>query len=249
MQASTLVTVGILGISLLVAGGFAWAYAEAQVRLGHPRNPALRRALTFAALWMALTGGAAASGLLARFDLRPPPMAFMFVVTVGLALGLGLSRVGDTFARGLPLAVLVGLQGFRFPLELVMHAAAREGTMPHEMSFTGLNFDIVTGLSALLLLSLARPGGDLPRGLVWAWSVLGSFLLANIGCVAVLASPMIQAFGSDPAHVNRWVVHFPFVFLPTVLVACAVFGHVVVFRALAIRADNGNVGRRGLGIR
>ena len=173
---------------------------------------------------------------MSTFD-RHPWLSVVF--TVALGLGLGLSRVGEAFARGLPLAVLVGMQGFRFPLELVMHAAAREGTMPHEMSFTGRNFDIVTGLCALLLLCLVKPGGQLPRGLVWVWSVLGSALLANIGIVAVLASPMIQAFGSDPAHVNRWVVYFPFVFLPTVLVACAVFGHVVVFRALIMRTESG----------
>lgn len=232
MTASTLVTLGIPGISLIVATGFALAYGVARARLGHPRGPALRSAFGFAVFWLALTGGVAASGLLTRFDLRPPPMAIMLVASVGLGLGLGLSRVGDTFARGLPLAALVGAQGFRFPLELVMHAAAREGTMPHEMSFSGFNFDILTGLGALLLLTRIKPGGDLPRGLVWGWNVLGSALLLNIVTVAVLASPMLQAFGSDPAHVNRWVLYFPFVFLPTVLVASAVLGHVVVFRAL-----------------
>ncbi|HYJ10688.1 MAG TPA: hypothetical protein VEX18_16815, partial [Polyangiaceae bacterium] len=129
------------------------------------------------------------------------------------------------------IAWLVAAQSFRLPLELVMHQAAREGVMPVEMSFTGYNFDIVTGASALIVAWLEYKGRASDR-LVFAWNVLGSVLLTVIVTVAVLASPMIRAFGDDPAHINSWVAHFPFIWLGTVLVASAAFGHVVIFRAL-----------------
>jgi hypothetical protein len=242
MSSSLLVAAGILGISVLVAVGFLAAFASAQRRLHRPVWPALGWAGAGTLAWFGLLGGLAISGVLQRFDLRPPPMAFMFLACIGLGLGLGLSRVGESFARGLPLVWLVGAQGFRFPLELVMHQAAREGTMPHEMSFSGFNFDILTGFFALVL-GVVGLRGALSRELVWAWNLVGSALLFNIGVVAVLASPMLRVFGSEPAHVNRWVVFFPFVFLPGVLVAAAVFGHVVVFRALRRKASES--GREG----
>jgi hypothetical protein len=232
MQASALVRLGMTGLAVLVAVGFVWAYGEACARSGAERSSALARALLGAALWMALAGGLAASGMLARFDLTPPPMAFMFVACIGLGVGLGMSRVGGSFARALPLAWLVGAQGFRLPLELVMHQAAREGVMPHEMSFSGYNFDIVTGATALLVAGLLLTGRA-PRALVLAWNLLGTALLAGIAIIALLASPMLHVFGTDPAHVNSWVLAFPYVWLPAVLVTSAVFGHVVVFRALA----------------
>jgi small-conductance mechanosensitive channel len=150
---------------------------------------------------------------------------------LGGGVALGASPFGGRLARALPLWTLIAVQGFRLPLELVMHRAATEGTMPIAMSYSGYNFDIVTGASALLLAWAARRGRA-PAALVLAWNILGSCLLAVIAIVAFLASPMVQAFGPD--QVNRWVTYFPFVYLPAVLVLAAVAGHLVIFRRLAL---------------
>ena len=56
----------------------------------------------------------------------------------------------------------------------------------------------------------------------------GCWCLAVIAVVAVASSPMVRAFGDDPRHVNSWVLHFPYVWLPAVLVTVAIAGHIVV---------------------
>lgn len=184
---------------------------------------------------MALTAVIAAAGVLARFDRRPPPLALLLAAMLALSLGLALSRIGAAFSR-LPLEWLVGLNAFRLPLELAMHRAVDEGVMPRQMSFSGWNFDIVTGLTALVVaFLLARR--SCPRALVVAWNALGSVLLAAILVIAVASTPMVRAFGGDPASLNTFVVWFPFVWLPTVLVPAAIFLHVVIARAL--RATRG----------
>jgi hypothetical protein len=185
--------------------------------------------------WMAATGGAAASGLLARSDVRPPPMAFVFVAMFAVAFGVALSRPGARLARGLPLAALVAAQAFRLPLELAMHEAARQGIMPNRMSFTGANFDIVTGALAIpVAIAIARH--ENARWLVALWNALGALLLANVLVNAFLATPFVHAFGTDPRDVNTFVAYFPFVWLPTVCVAAAIVGHVVVARRLVFDA-------------
>jgi hypothetical protein len=231
MRASWIVTLGIGGLAVIVASGFVMAYALATERLGGSRVHARMRARSAMLAWMGLFALLAERGVLARFDQRPPPLALAMAAFVLSGLLLALSPVGATFARGLPIAWLVGAQGFRFPLELVMHQAAREGVMPVEMSYLGYNFDIVTGITALIVADLAQRGRATHR-LIFAWNVLGCVLLAIIVTVAVLASPMIRAFGDAPAHVNTWIAYFPYIWLGTVLVASAVFGHVVIFRAL-----------------
>ncbi|MFN7143787.1 MAG: hypothetical protein ACK4YP_08440, partial [Myxococcota bacterium] len=180
------------------------------------------------AAWMALAGALAYAGVLADFDARPPPMAFLFLGTFAIGMVVGLSRVGASLARAFPLWALVLVQGFRFPLELLMHEAAAEGTMPDAMTWTGWNYDVLTGLTALVVAPLLFAGA--PRALAWAWNVLGILTLAGITVVAFLASPMVGAFGPDQR--NTWVTTFPFVWLPTVLVASAVAGHVIVTRRL-----------------
>lgn len=185
------------------------------------------RAIAAAAGWLALTSALALSGVTAQFDARPPPFVFVLVGTLALGLGLGLSRVGLALAAT-PLPILVGFQAFRLPLELLMHHAATEGVMPPVMSYTGRNLDIVAGAGALVVaVALWRRAG---RGLAWAWVVLAFATLGNVVFIAVRASPLFAAYG--PEQLNTWVAYAPFIWLPTVLVATALAGQIVVVRAL-----------------
>jgi len=77
-------------------------------------------------------------------------IAALVVLLVGGTLAFTTVQA-DRLARGTPLAVLVIVQSFRLPLELAMHRAFVEGLMPVQMSYSGLNFDIVTGTTALVL--------------------------------------------------------------------------------------------------
>jgi len=151
---------------------------------------------------------------------------------------LAFSRLGTTLASSVPVAWLVGFHAFRFPLELVMHRAATDGTMPPQMTFTGSNFDIVTGVSALLVGGVAATGRA-PRWLLLAWNTLGTGLLVAILVIAVASLPLFQAFGSEPSRVNTWVAYFPFVWLPAGLVSAAALGHLLLWRRLLSRGVRG----------
>ena len=214
-------------------GGLAVATAAAFVLLFSRGRPARRRSLAvIVAIAMAGSAAAAGSGLLARFDVLPPPMAVMIVSVFAMGLALGLSRAAADTAAAVPLAALVGLQAFRLPLELVMHRAATLGIMPMELSYSGYNFDIVTGLGAVLLSAAMSAGWRVPRSVIWAWNIWGFWCLAVITVIAVTTSPLVRLFGDDPRHVNTWVLYFPYVWLPVVLVTVAFAGHITVTRAL-----------------
>lgn len=216
---------GIGGLAVLMA-----AVAVAVVARWHPARA--RHAAVAVIVWMALTASASLSGRLARFDVAPPPMAILIVAVFALAFAIGLGSAGARLAAAVPMATLVGLQAFRLPLELVMHRAATLGIMPPEMSYSGYNLDIVTGAGALVLALLLRAGVAVPRLAIWIWNIWGLWCLAVIAVVAVASSPMVRAFGDDPRHVNTWVLFFPYVWLPAVLVTLAIAGHLVVARAL-----------------
>ena len=153
-----------------------------------------------------------------------------------MGFGIGLSWIGRRAADTVPLATLIGLQGFRLPLEFVMHRAGTLGIMPPQLSFGGYQFDIVTGVTACLLYGLMRGGVTVPRWVLWAWDVWGWWCLFVIALIAVASSPMVRLFGDDPRNVNTWVLYFPYVWLPVVLVTVAIGGHVMVTRALRGRS-------------
>ena len=230
--ASALVTGGFVALPLLVAAGFVLACEWADRRLGESEGLRQRRTVRVGAAvltWLLLTALAAASGLLGRFEAIPPPFAGLVLAVTAVGIAVPCSPLGTRLVRGLPLWVLVGSQVFRFPLELLMHRAYVEGVMPVQMSYSGWNYDILTGISAGLLgWRLAR--GRVPHRVVAAWNVLGFVLLVNIVTVAILSTPAFRWFGND--RLNTFVAYPPFVWLPAVLVTAALLGHVLVWRKL-----------------
>jgi hypothetical protein len=225
-------TCGFVVLPVLVAGGFVLACEWAGRRLGHDAGVRRGRALRIGAAvagWMLVTALVAASGLLRRFDATPPPFVLLIVAVAAIGIAVPCSPVGSLLVRGLPLGALVGFQVFRFPLELLLHRAYVEGVMPVQMSYAGRNFDIVSGITAGALgLWLSRR--EAPRGIVAAWNLLGSALLVNIVAVAILSTPRFAWFGAD--RLNTFVTYPPFVWLPAILVAAALAGHVLVWRRL-----------------
>jgi len=230
-HSSSLVSIGIPALAVAVV---------ALVGLAVWRTSDERRALGFAsavAAWFAFSAALGASGFLAHFEGFPPRLLVLLVPTVALPFALGFSRLGTALASA-PLAALVGFHAFRLPLELVMHQATLEGVMPEQMTYTGNNFDIVTGATALVVGALAAR--DLaPRWLLVGWNAVGSLLLINILVIAVVSLPAFGAFGHTPERLNTWVAYFPFVWLPAGLVSAAVLGHVLLWRRLLAHGMRG----------
>lgn len=171
------------------------------------------------------------SGLLA--DAEPPKPLLVLLPALAGALWFALrSRAGEALVAAAPMAALVGVHVFRVPLELMMHAWAQQGALPLQMTFAGLNWDIVTGVGALLLLPFAARS----RIGVLIWNIVGLALLINIVTVAITSIPgPLRLFMDDPP--NLLVMRAPYIWLPTFLVQVAFAGHILVFRALRRRRD------------
>ncbi len=224
-EASSVLSLGFIALSVLVAGLFLGASH------GIPRpNRRLPDPRVVLGVWMLLTAVGASLGI---FRFEPIPTALMlFVVGFALTTVWVLSSQGKAVALRTPLWALVGFQAFRIPVELLIHRAYLEGLAPIQMTYEGLNFDILSGLSALFL-AAALSVTSVPHWLVIAWNCVGLGLLATILTIAILSSPIpIQVFHAPPQ--NLWVTRFPWVWLPTVLVSAALMGHLLVFQALAL---------------
>ncbi|MGH9254524.1 MAG: hypothetical protein ACRD3C_08130 [Vicinamibacterales bacterium] len=231
---SVVLTFIVIPVALVAA--LLWCVDVAWKRLDEPPS-GRRRALTVTALaaaaWMGVTWIAAASGVLRQWNATPPPLAYLVVGIAALAGAIAFSGYGTRLATGLPIAVLIALQGFRLPLELAMHEMYERGVMPVQMSYSGRNFDIITGVSAFVVAGLVA-AGRAGRRVIGAWNVLGLLLLFNVVAIAILSTPLFRFFGDD--RLNVWVTYPPFVWLPAVMVLAALAGHLLVFRAISTSA-------------
>ena len=207
-----LVRLGFILLPIAVAIAFVWA--------------AKSKALTFAiAGWSLLAAALAQSGVLSHFNWLPPPIGLLFTVGFIGTIVIGSSSLVENLI-GLPFTVLIGFHAFRILVEILIHTASTIGLAPPQMSWSGYNFDIITGLSALCLAPFARSA---PRWLILAWNCVGLTLLAIVVGIAVVSFPTRFQL-MQPS--NTWVAAFPYVWLPSILVTAALLGHVVIFRKL-----------------
>jgi small-conductance mechanosensitive channel len=223
----------VIPLGLFVA--LLWGTHTASRRLNEDDSTRRRVMLITAvgaAVWMTATWRVAETGVLRLWSATPPPFALLVVAILGVTAALACTGYGRRLARGLPLWMLIGIQGFRLPLELAMHALYERGVMPEQMSYSGRNFDILTGISALIvawLVFLDRAG----RRVVLTWNVLGLVLVINVVTVGILSTPPFRLFGDD--RLNVFITYPPFIWLPAVMVLAALAGHVIIFRALSQR--------------
>jgi hypothetical protein len=228
-EPSTFLLRSFVVLAVLIAPALPLGVYWGVLRCDNNRTLARRSGLWVMAgvsIWMVVTWAAAASGLL-EFGPLPPPITFVVLAMFIGAFALARSSIGQRLAAGVPLAALVGIQGFRLPLELIMHRAYSEGVMPEQMSYSGLNYDIITGICALFVASLLLLGRMPTWGVkIWNWG--GSLLLLNIIVIALLSTPTpLRVFRQEPANV--WIVDTPFIWLPALFVAYATLGHLLVF--------------------
>jgi len=238
--ASGLVITGFVLLPLLVAGAFVMACDWASRRLGERPSARRRRTILVGVavlLWLVATMLVAASGVLRRFDATPPPFAGLVLAVLVVGIAVPCSRLGTLLVRGVPLWALVGFQVFRWPLELVMHQAYVEGVMPVQMSYSGYNYDIVTGITAGWLGFWLRRG-RVPHWLVAAWNLLGFVLLVNVVTIAIVSTPVFRWFGNE--RLNVFMTYPPYVWLPAILVMAALMGHILVWRRLRVTPVAGN---------
>jgi hypothetical protein len=215
----------VLAVALAVAAGLRWAGAGVRPLL----------AILFA--YIAIPGHLARTGALGGWDATPPP-ALLLVAGLSVLTGLIVfSPVGARLADGIPLAAIVLLQSFRIAVEWLLHRLYLEGGVPVQMTWSGRNFDIVSGVTGLILGLVLLRGARVSRAVMLGWNVLGLALLANIVVIAVLATPALHRFPEGPP--NLLPSTFPWVWLPSFLVQVALGSHLLVFRRLRRTAPPG----------
>lgn len=219
-------TVAFVVILALVIGLFVAGLAKVWSTRG------LVFGLVGSALWVGLTGAYVASGAPAA---GPPGLVGFFATLNVAAIALAFSPVGTKLIDGLPLWTLAAFQGFRLPLELVLHDWADTGTIPVQMTFEGHNFDIATGVAALAVAGfvLGTRRREAPRWMLWAFNVVGTGLLAAVIVIVLRSSPLpIKSYEGPPL---RLALHLPYAWIGPVCVAGALAGHLMLWRGLLRR--------------
>jgi hypothetical protein len=187
----------------------------------------LKKTLIFLILWIAFFSVVAVSGVLEKYTIPALPITFL-ILQIGAVL-FASSKHGEGFTR-LPLYWLVGFQAFRLPLELVLHTWSTTQTVPETMTWTGQNFDIISGILAL--------GAFVPKlrnkTYFWIVNISGIILLLNVIRVVVMSSGL--PFSWPLERSLQLALYLPYAYIAVVCVWAALAGHIIMTRAL-LRKD------------
>lgn len=235
---------------LLVVGVFTWMFVGLRrvlTRTGWTPERQLAvfsRALVAVVVWAAVLGALAIAGFFAEFSAVPPRIPLSILLPLLVMVVLVFSRGGGVLLQAMPPQWPVYAQGFRVGVELVILLAVLNKMMPTQLSFEGRNFDIVTGLLAIPVGYYVFVARRWPRWVAVAYHLLGMGLLVNVLTVSFLSMPTpMRVFFNEPA--NTLIAHFPFVYLPGMLVPLAFSLHILSLRQLVLRGRVGELPTTG----
>jgi len=175
--------------------------------------------------WTTLISVLAWVQFFANFSSVPP--RFFLVLLIPLSTAILLSLFSGTLSeilQQIPPQRLINIQSFRVLVEVLIWLLFVQELLPIQMTFEGMNFDVLTGLTAPFVAYFCFHKKAWPKWIAIAWNVMGLILVFTIVTIAILSFPTpFRYFMNDPA--NRIVAQFPFVWLPGILVTVAYTMH------------------------
>ncbi len=183
--------------------------------------------------WAILISFWSLSGKMSDFHLFPLNMIPVLVVPMIAILLFTFSKSTQPVIVQLSQTNIVALQSFRVFVEILLWRLFVLNEMPVQMSFEGRNWDVLTGLTAIVVAFLLAKNKFSKAALI-IWNLFGLALLINILTIAILSMPTpARVFMNEPA--NTIVTQFPVSLLPGFLVPLAYGLHFISLRKLAIQ--------------
>lgn len=127
---------------------------------------------------------------------------------------------------------LIAIHTLRLPVEMVLYNLYLAKQLPVIMTFEGWNFDIIMGVTAILILVYQLITKRVPsRIFMLIWNCCGLVLLTIIVTIAVLAAPLpFQQLAFNQSNIA--VLQFPFTWLPGYVVPVVFLSHVMFINIL-----------------
>jgi hypothetical protein len=180
-------------------------------------------------MWMIFQSTLALNRWYMDREATPPNLVFPLATAGSIYLLLFILPAGRRFMDGVHAGTLALLHVVRIPVEIALYLLATWKQVPWSMTFSGYNFDILAGVSALAIWWFGYRKNKLSAPVLLTWNVLSLGLLAFIviRSAGALPSPL-QAW--DFSQPNYAMMHFPYVWLPSVIVPLVLFSHLVLIR-------------------
>lgn len=172
-----------------------------------------------------ITGFLTFKGFFHDFESVPPRLILIVGPIIILLLIQFLIPKSRAAIMRMPITTLTYIHIVRIPVELCLWWLFGAGLVAEEMTFEGINFDIIAGITAPFagVFLVGKKVNNKWGAIIWNLVCLG--LVLNIVLRAIQLTPYFYD-GSGEQLQNLAVFHFPFIWLPTFVVPAVIFSHV-----------------------
>jgi len=185
--------------------------------------------------WAVATSLLSISGFITDFSTFPPKIIIVLLVPLVVIIWAVNTTTVKELLKHVAQEYLILLQSFRIVVEILLWLLFINGLAPVQMTFEGRNFDVLSGVSAILIAFLVSRK-KAPKPLIIAWHFACLVLLVNIVTTAILSMPtQLRVFMNEPS--NTIVAEFPIVWLPGFLVPLAYGLHFLALRQLFMKTS------------
>ncbi|MEO9967879.1 MAG: hypothetical protein ABJF11_18955 [Reichenbachiella sp.] len=210
----------------IVAVTFGFLYYSIKLAQPNKSDQSAIIVSTFMMVWIFILSILALYGMFLDFEAMPPPLLYVILPPLAAIIIAVSKKQSRVYLMNIPITTLTYLHIVRVPVEIVLWWLAGSQLLPYLLTFEGINYDILSGISAPFvaifmvgLRSKSRIGAIL-------WNIIALGLLVNVVGHAILSTPTpFQLFAFDTPNIA--VFHFPFVLLPGFVVPAVLFSHLV----------------------
>ncbi len=179
--------------------------------------------------WASVQGLVSLSGFYQNTQTTPPRVIFLLLPPIAAIIALFTTSKGRRFIDQLRADLLTLIHIVRIPVEMILYGLFLNREVPQLMTFAGGNYDIFSGLTAPFIYYFGFIRKKISPRLLLGWNLVCLGLLLFIVRRAILSapSPFQQLAFEQP---NIAIQHFPYIWLPAILVPLVLFSHLVMIR-------------------
>ena len=197
--------------------------------------------LVVALFWLTLQGFLSYNGIYSHgLNAIPPKMLLLGVLpNIFLIISLFFTQRGNRFIDSLSIEKYTYINVVRIPVEFVLLWLYLNKAIPQSMTFEGLNYDIIMGLTAPLIIYYGYKKKKLTTPIILVWHVIGIVLLMSVVVIGLFSAPFpIQKLAFDQPNIG--LLYFPFSWLPTFIVPIVILGHLISIRQIIKKKSGKN---------
>ncbi|MBO0590360.1 hypothetical protein I2486_02980 [Cellulophaga sp. E16_2] len=188
----------------------------------------IKKILIISILWLSSIGTLSFYSYFENTTTTPPRFLIVLIGSISLSIYL----LKTLRIKKINTKMILVLHSLRLPIEICLLQLYFQNQIPKLMTFLGYNFDIIMGISAIIiLLSMHYKKSFHSNKILYYWNITGLIFLSIIVLTALLSAPLpFQLFAFNQPNIA--LTKFPFVFLPAFIVPLIYTSHFLTLKTL-----------------